>query len=300
MSWLQQNKFLGTFLIVIGAATLIAAGLLLYGKSEFNGATERLSETERELNRLQGLNPFPNEANFQTLKTQTAEYGVALEKMKEELKTRVLPVTPMQPNEFQARLRDAVTRVTEKARANRVRLPEIFFLGFDEFSAALPSTEAAPLLGQQLAQVELIVDILIDARIDAITVLKRGALPEEHGASATPTPAPSRGRGTTGVANGPKLIGRSTLEVSFASSPSAARRVINQIAGASQQFYIIRTLHVMNEKDKGPPREPTAGQGGAATNPAVTGAKPNVALNFIVGNEHIQTSANIELVRFIF
>lgn len=300
MSWRQQNKFLGTFLIVTGAAALIALGLLLYVKSEFNGATERLTETEAELNRLQGLNPFPNEANFQTLKAQTAEYGAALEKMKEELKTRMLPVTPLQPNEFQARLRDAVTRVTEKARTNRVRLPEIFFLGFDEFSAALPSTEAAPLLGQQLAQVELIADILLDARVDVITALKRGPLPEEHGASPTSTPTPSRGRGTAGVANGPKLIDRSTLEVSFASSSSAARRVINQIASANQQFYIIRTLHVMNEKDKGPPREQTQAQGGGATNAAVAGAKPNAALNFIVGNEHIQTSANIELVRFIF
>ena len=42
--------------------------------------------------------------------------------------------------------------------------------------------------------------------------------------------------------------------MTFASSPSAARRVINQIASASQQFYIIRTLHVLNEKEKGPPR----------------------------------------------
>ena len=117
--------------------------------------------------------------------------------MKEEFKTRILPVTPMQPNEFQARLREMVMKVMEKARANRVKLPDIFFLGFDEFSAALPSTEAAPLLGQQLAEVELIADILIDARIHAITVFKRGPLSEEHVATSTP----SRGART---ASGPK------------------------------------------------------------------------------------------------
>ena len=134
MNWLQQNKFLGSFLIAVGAATLIAVILLLYTRSAFNSANEQLNETTTELNRLQSLNPFPNEANFQTMKAQTAEYGVALDKMKEELKTRVLPVTPMQPNEFQARLRETVTKVAEKARANRVKLPDIFFLGFDEFT----------------------------------------------------------------------------------------------------------------------------------------------------------------------
>lgn len=299
MNWLQQNKFLGSFLITVGAVTLIAVILLLYTKSQFNSANEQLNETATELNRLQSLNPFPNEANFQTMKTQTAEYGVALGKLKEELKTRILPLTPMQPNEFQARLRETVTKMTEKARANKVKLPEIFFLGFDEFTAALPSNEAAPLLAQQLAQVELIADILIDARVDAITAFKRGSLPQEHAASATPTPIPARGRPTASAASGPKLIERSTIAATFVSSPSAARRVLNQIASASQQFYIIRTLHVLNEKDKGPPRAPTSTQG-ATADAASPGGKPNAALNFIVGNEHIQISANIELVRFTF
>ena len=77
------------------------------------------------------------------MKAQTADYGVALGKVKEELKARVLPATPLQPNEFQARLRETVTRVVEKARANKVKLPENFFLGFDEFAAALPGNEAA-------------------------------------------------------------------------------------------------------------------------------------------------------------
>ena len=299
MSWMQQNKFLGSFLTAVGAATVIAIILLLYARSTFSSANEQLNERATELNRLQRLNPFPNETNFQMMKTQTAEYGVALAKMKEELKTHVLPVSPMQPNEFQTRLRETVMKAAEKARANKVRLPEIFFLGFDEFTSTLPSNEVAPLLGQQLAQVELIADILIDARIDAIAAFKRAPLPEEHAASVTPTPIPSRARGSASATGGTKLVERSTIDVTFVSSPSAARRVINQIASASQQFYIIRTLHVVNEKEKGPPRAQTSAQGTSADN-APLGVKPNTALNFIVGNEHIQTSANIELVRFTF
>jgi hypothetical protein len=61
-------------------------------------------------------------------------------------------------------------------------------------------------------------------------------------------------------------------------------------------------LHVRNEKDKGPPRE----AGGETTAPSIPSpspaAKPSpvAALNFIVGNEKIETTAKIEIVRFTF
>ncbi len=291
------------FLVGTGAAILVALVLLWFARDSYSNANARLNETATELNRLQNLNPFPNPENLQAMKVQTADYGVELGKVKEELKTRVLPAMPLQPNEFQARLREAVTRVVEKAHANKVKLPENFFLGFDEFAAALPSNEATSALGQQLAQVEAIANILIDARVDSITTFKRGPLPEEHVAAATPTPASSRSRRAANAATGPKLVEHSALDASFASSSSAARRVLNQIASASQQFFIIRTLHVTNEKDKGPPRAQSTTQSPeveSGTSSALSGAKPNAALNFIVGNEHIQTTANIELVRFTF
>jgi hypothetical protein len=302
MNWFRANKFLGSFLIAFGLATLIAASLLLSAKSGFDQASDQFNQTATEFNRLQRLNPFPNQANLLTMKAQAADYGVALGKLKDELRTFVLPVTPMAPNEFQARLRQTVTAVFEKARANKVKLPGNFFLGFDEFASALPSNTAAPLLGQQLAQVKLLIDILIDARIDALTAFKRGPLPEEHAGSATPTPAPSRGRksGNATAASEPKLVERSIIEATFASSPTAARRVINQIASANKQFYIIRTLHVLNQKEKGPPRAQAADSTNAPATPNPSpGAKPG-ALTFIVGTEHIQTSASVELIRFTF
>ena len=107
---------------------------------------------------------------------------------------------------------------------------------------------------------------------------------------------------------GPKLLERNVVEATFVSTPAAARKVLNQIAGSNQQFFIVRLLHVRNEKDKGPPREvasDTAGVVAAASSPAPAGspeAKPSTAtaLNFIVGNERVETSARIEIVRFTF
>jgi hypothetical protein len=301
MNWFQQNRWLGTFLIVFGVCLLIAGYFFFSTKSGYDDAFARFNEAATERSRLERLDPFPSEANYKKMQAHVASYGAALDKLKEELKTRVLPIPQLAPNEFQSRLRRAMLATTAKARANRVQLPDTFTLGFGEYTTALPSTAAAPLLGQQLAQVELLMNILVEARVDGVSAFTRTASPEERGTSpaTTPTPAGAR-KPPAAVVTGPKMVERTVVDLTFASVPSAARKVLNQISSASQQFYIIRILHVRNEKDKGPPREQSL-QTGAAAAPA-TPAKPsaNAALNFIVGNEHIETSARIELVRFTF
>ena len=298
MNWFRQNRFLGVFFVALGVATLAAFIVLRITKSNFDKASNHFSENATELGRLERLAPYPTESNMRKMKTQAVEYAAAVEKLKADLKTLVLPVAAMEPNQFQSQLRQAVASVSEKARANKVKLPDNFYLGFDEFASALPNTAAAPLLGQELAQVEVLLGILIDAHIDAITAFSRAPLPSEHGAAPAPSPAAAR---KPIVDLGSKMVERSAVDVTFAANPSAARKALNQIASADRQFFIVRTLHVLNEKEKGPPREnigetssPPAAPAGGAKQPA------NPALHFIVGNEHIQASARIEIVKFAF
>src|SRR5205085_2902794 len=84
--------------------------------------------------RLEHLSPFPNEENFRKTQEALDNYVASLNKLKEELKAQSVPVSPLAPNEFQSRLRQAIVNTTEKARTNRVKLPENFHLGFDEFT----------------------------------------------------------------------------------------------------------------------------------------------------------------------
>jgi hypothetical protein len=304
MNWFQQNRWLGTFLIVVGVCTLAAGYFLFHAKSGSDDALTQFNQAAAERGRLERLDPYPKEANVAEMKKHLQNYAQALDKLKADLKTKMLPAPPLDPNEFQSRLRQSIVAVSEKARANRVKLPENFALGFEEFTAALPNSPAtAQLLGQELAQVELLLNMIIEARVDAITALVRTPLPEERGPAATPTPAAGRKPTPTATpASGAKLLERGIVDVTFDSTPSAARKVLNQLASSNQQFFITRTVHIKNERDKGPARE-LPGAGASAT-PAATAtpAKPaaGAALSFIVGNEHIETSARIELVRFTF
>jgi hypothetical protein len=124
-------------------------------------------------------------------------------------------------------------------------------------------------------------------------------LPEEHAPSSTPTPSPVAGRTAMAAKTAtppPPLLKRNIVDLTFKATPAAARKVLNEIANSSGQFFIIRTLYVHNEKDKGPSRQRT----GEPALPAEPAAQPGAAapLNFIVGNEHIEVSATIEMLRF--
>jgi hypothetical protein len=302
MNWFRANRWLGTFLIVFAVSTLLALYFLFSARSAFEEAYARFNDAAAERSRLEHLDPFPSEANYRLMKAHLEKYSAALNQLKEELKPQVLPSTPLAPNEFQSRLRQAMIATAEKARANRVKLPDNFHLGFDEFTAALPNTAAAPWLGQELLQIELLMNVLIDARVDAVTALKRMPLPSEMAAAPTPSPVPGR-KPANQTATGPKMLERGIVDLTFVSSQPVARKVLNQIASSNQQFYIIRILHVRNEQEKGPPHE-QATQPGASSTPTPSGAtgagSASGAIKFIVGNEHIETSARIEVVRFTF
>jgi len=305
MNWFRQNRLLGTALIAFGICLLVAGSLFYSARSKWSDARQAFDKAAAERNRLERLDPFPNDANYRKLKVHLENYGAALDKMKEELRKQVVPAPPLAPNEFQSRLRQATIATLNRAHANNVKIPDKFELGFDEFTTTMPKTAVAPLLGQELSQIQMLVNILLDAKVDSVTAFYRAPLPEERGVTPTPTPKPTpvprqktaaRGGKSTKLAESvaiapPALLERNVADLTFKATPAAARKVLNDIVSPTGQFFIIRTLYVHNEKDKGPPREKTAE---ANPSPAETG------LNFIVGNEHIEVSARIEMVRFMF
>ena len=300
MNWFQQNRWLGTFLIVFGVSALFAGALFYVGRSNWNQARNAFDVAVAERNRLERLDPFPSDTNYRKMKTELEHYSVALDKVKATLKTEVLPAPPLAPNEFQSHLLQVMLATTQKARANKVKLPNNFYLGFGQFVTTTSGTALAPLLGQELSQIQVLFNILLEARVDSVTAFQRTPLPEET-ALAAATPTPARGQKAVQPAPaGPKMLERNVVDLTFKAAPSIARKVLNQIATSPAQFYIIRTLYVRNEKDKGPPREKTAETNPAAAQPGVTNPPSNAPLNFIVGNEHIEISAQIEMVRFTF
>jgi hypothetical protein len=303
MKWFQQNRALGVLFVVSGVCILLGAALLYWRWSVWSEAKQTFDQDTAERNRLQGLNPFPSDANYRKLQGYLERYNAALDKFKDELKAEVAPEPPLAPNEFQSRLRQATLAVEERARTNNVKLPDRFQLGFDEFARTMPGTAVASLLGQELSQVQMFINILLDAKVDSITSFRRRPLPGERGASPTPTPSPAQravAAAKPGATPVPALIQRNVIEITFKAAPGAARKVINEITSSTGQFFIVRTLYVHNEKDKGPSRERTGAPTPVPGPQESPGQQSAGALNFIVGNEHIEVSATVEMLRFTF
>ncbi len=305
MKWFQQNRVFGAFLIGLIICALLAGALLYWRWTVWSDARQIFDQAAAERNRLLHLDPFPNNANYRKLQGYLESYSAALDKFKEALKAEGAPAPPLAPNEFQSRLRQATIAALDRARTNNVKLPDKFQLGFDEFARAMPDTAVTSLLGQELSQIQMLINILLDAKIDSVTSFRRAPLTEERGASLTPTPSPVRGRMPATArptsTPAPTLVERNVVDVTFKAAPSAARKVLNEIAASSGQFFIVRTLYVHNEKDKGPLREKTASPTPTRTAQASPGQPgAGAALSFIVGNEHIEVSATIEMLRFTF
>lgn len=284
MNWLRDNRPLALYLPLFAVSMAGALGLLFVAKSDCAEATSRFRSTVAEWNRLERHSPYPNTENLRKMKAHAEDHSSAHGRLRDQLKMRAAPLTPMAPNEFQSRLRLRLAAVVDKARANKVKLPDKFHLGFDEFAAALPDEAAAPLLCQKLEQIEWVLNAFLDARVEAVTAFRRTPLPEEQGAASV-LPASA------------KSVERNVVEATFVSTPGAARKIINQLAAAKEQFCIIRLLQVRNEKQNGPPREEAETTSVVASAPQAPRA---TSLNFIVGNERIETTAKIEIVRFTF
>src|SRR6266404_1334685 len=234
MKWFQQNRAFGMLLIGFASCALLTGALLYWRWIAWNEARRGFTEMVAERYRLGSLDPFPNDANYRKLQGYLERYSAALDKFKGQLKSEVAPAPPLAPNEFQSRLRQATLATLDRARANNVKLPDRFQLGFDEFARAMPDTAVTPLLGQELSQIQMLVNILLDAKVDSVTSFRRAPLTEERGASLTPTPSPVRGRMPATArptsTPAPTLVERNVVDVTFKAAPSAARKVLNEIA----------------------------------------------------------------------
>ncbi len=273
MNWIKENKFLAGFLGVLLLGVLGGGWLTWSAYGKYDETSQTFEKEAREYNRLRTLKPYPDQKNLAELKNAKDGFAASIMSLQKTLAALVLPNEELKTQEFQDRLNKTVLAV--RTRAAKVApstpapaalgavavaplklLPDRFYLDFDRYQNELPRTEmAATALNRQLKALEFVANELIDAKIDALTLFKRGALPEESGSPAPPPPRASGGKGR-GSAPGPAapLVVKHTLEIGFVSDPTAFRRVLNTLSSTKKQFFIVRSLQVRNLETKGPSR----------------------------------------------
>ncbi len=286
-TWLAENKFLAGFLAVVVAGAGALGFLIFQAAARYQEVSIEFDQQAAELRRLSELPLYPNAENEKRLVEHQKEYATAIEGLLAELKNQQPAVEETSPDAFKTRLVRERDAFAEKAAAARVKIPENFFLGFEDYETNLPpDAQTATLLLRQLTAVNSVLGKLVESGVSEINGVRRKAVPGEK-----PADAPV-GQEQSGKSGGdPPLIARYPFEVSFVANQTQSRTVLNDLAKLPH-FLILRALNLENSKKEGPTRA------GAENTIAAAETGDASRRSLILGTEAIAMTALLELVVF--
>jgi hypothetical protein len=314
MSWIKDNKFMAA----LGGGTLLGAVLLLFagmqGSKRYDEAKEKFDIAAGEAAGFERLPLYPKIANRDGKTKALAEYHQSVE----ALQTAFEPYRPKEiksitPQEFTTHLLAANTEVRKAFEDAGVTVPEPFFVGFEGYKTALAPAKTTGMLDYQLESVKKLMLALAKAKPTALKNLHRPALPEEENQNYTP-PANAATRALP-------------LEITFTGPEKSLREFLSDIAGLKDQFVVVRSLRVSNDK-KDPPRaadaqfdKPAAEKAAAdgspfgggfvlpgdeapaadapAAAPAPKAPDSSRILAQVLGNEQVQVFLRLDLLQFL-
>lgn len=304
---LAENKFL----IGFGAAMLICVGGLGYyavkEKGRYSEAVSAYNTKSDAYVSLQTAPIYPDQENLEKLKARETEVGEVAKRLEEDLQKLSIPLEEVSPDQFQDILRRSVDGVLAKAKEKNIKLPEQFYLGFNQYQAQPPKSTAAPALLRQLRAIELAVHTLLDHNISVLQSLSRDPVPEEGDAKGSATPPSKRTQANAKATPAPAAAAPAGLQfakqafhLEFVSTQPAFRESLNAISGNQKQLFIVRSLSVANEK-----LSPLAKDVPAAVQPVnlvqeestETKAAP-ATFQYVLGAEKLTVKMKVEQVVF--
>lgn len=299
MNWINENKFLAVLIAVVVVVSGLLGFLMMSARSSYVATSEQLETQSSELSRLQSLKPYPEQATLDEFRKEEEAFASQSHDLRAKLTGEETPMVEITPEQFQDNLRATVSEVEKLAAEAKVTLPDGFYLGFSDYQASPPRTEAAARLDWELKVVAFVVKTLISNKITSIDdKIFRQPVPGESGASPAPTPSgPQKPKG-----DGKMMVERFPFTIAFTTEQSRFRSLLNQLAKSEEQFLVIETLSVKNERPEGPPKsaESTGGTSDAvaALTAGTAGGGEKARFQFIVGTEKLFVVLRIAALDF--
>lgn len=239
MSWILKNKFLAALV----AATVVISGALFYlgsrastryasFKQEFDQAVAQVGTYER-------LALYPDQSNLDAKTKAVADFEEAIKKLQGRFEAYVPePREPITPQEFGNRLIATNETITKRLRDAGIRLPEVFYSGFEAYTGTLAQSAATAVLDYQLSAVDSLMEDLAGAKPAEVINFRRVPQPEELGGAFEP---------------GPYDVARPhAFELSFLGTEASARRFLTALVDLSKRFAVIRVVRITSESTTAP------------------------------------------------
>ncbi len=286
MDWIRANKSLAAILGVAVAGALGLAVVLYLSYAAYGESYDSMQATASKVAGMEKARLYPSEANVEEKDEKVSAYEDEVSKLGGVLTTLQSEVAskPIQDTEFQARLKQRIAEIRDKAGP---RLPgKDFAFGFDAYTRALPNNEATQELNEYFDGVDAVVTAALDLGTRKIVSLSRSDLDVEKGTKkakkAPPPPPPAKpstkskkkgkGKGPDAAPKPPptmKVVERRVLTLDLVTDQAPLQAFLNTLASATQMKYftIVRLLRIENEKTEGPPTKAAVatGNGGLQT-----------------------------------
>lgn len=234
MAWIKKNLML-VMGGLVGLILLGGSGFFLFSESSRESAvTGQLDEKRREWDRLNGLNPFPDDNNIKAVKEEAAR----VQKLATSLKDVLKPVeVPPAADTYALKLliETTISDLKKEAEAAGVNLPDRYAFTFQKLRE-LPQIETnkLPKLATQVAQISTLARVLFDAKVHSLDVLRRpSVLKEESGSEFL----------TKGAITNKFGMIRAPYELSFRAFSSELASVLRKIA-ALDHCISIKTINI--------------------------------------------------------
>ena len=289
MNWIKQNKFLSGFIAVMVIGVGALGFLLFQAQSRYGEARTDYESKVGELNRLEGLKPYPETENLKKIEAQKGQFVTAIDAFHKNIAAAQIPLEPISREQFQDKLREAVTRISKKAKEGGLTLPAMFYVGMEKYQSEPPLPEAAPALGRELKALEFVITKMVDEGIVSMTKFERDLLPEEEGKGKKEKETSGK-PGAKAEKSTKNSVAYHGVQIEFTAEQSRFRSFINALVTENSQFYVPRLIVVKNEKDSAPPRVSAEAQ------PADKDGSEN--LKYIFGAERVNVSLVLDIVDF--
>jgi hypothetical protein len=249
MPWIKKNLTL-----VLGGLV----GLVLLGGSVFflfaqstreSTVNAALEEKRAEWNRLNSLNPYPDEKNIKAVRDEAARVEKLTSALRESIKSSaVQPVT----DTFSLKLliETTISDLKKEAEAAGVHVPDRYAFTFQKLRE-MPQFESngIPKLAEQVAQISLLCRVLFDAKIHSLDQLRRPAILKDEGGSTDYL--------TKKAVTNRNLIVRAPYDLSFRAFSSELAGVLRGFSSL-QEVVAIKTINI--EPTTLPAQGPVQGQ----------------------------------------
>lgn len=288
--------------IIVTAVLLVAIVVAgLYGRhwldGKIAGLREEQSRASLSIAALEKKTYSPTEQNLKLLKDSAAALNELTDNFKEELESRdrvfdAVRVTAedksqrgLDPDAWKKMFGNIRDRLTKEAADAKVKIPQDYDFSFSAYRLSLPAERLTLPLGIQLLGVEQLGNILIGAKVQGITAIRRV---DPDGAAKDLSGGDLFG---ASILEGPgRLYKLYPFSLSFVCSPAAFNEVVNRI-NAAEPVFIIRDIVVENEKQTIPSAsqvKSTVAGGGADKAPKL--------VYTVLGQEYIQVNMRVDLL----